>query len=311
MLGHGESFVGSRRLYRTSRGIDERIHAVEEGEKYMPRESLYSIPGPKTTFEMTWEEVEEVLQETDIILVPCGSTEQHGPHLPLGNDALQATEMTKRTLLALESRGVKAVAGPTIPFGTASYHMPFPGTISLKADTFKMLLKEVCLSFYAHGFKRQALILGHGGNYSTMMTVAQELVDETDAQVLVLNWLKVMTDRYSEILTSKDHESHAGEGETSRMLALHPELVQLQRARVYRSERAEKMESHEHPLLGGGVFRPSRSFRQATPVGSVGDPRLARAETGEKLYTVIADWLATIIAREFGPKPAEVRAARG
>lgn len=266
----------------------------------MPRESLYTIPGPKTLYEMSWEEVQETLQETDIVLVPCGSTEQHGPHLPLGNDWMQAAEMARRSVLALEARGVRAVVGPTIPFGTASYHMPFPGTISLTSDTFKALLKEVCLSLHKHGFKHQALLLGHGGNYSVMMTVAQDLVDETDATVLVLNFLKTMTDRYPEILSSKQHESHAGEGETSRLLAVHPELVQLDRAKVFRSERAEKMESHDHPLLGGGIFRPSRSFRDGTPVGSVGDPTRATAATGDKLYEIIADWVAGAIVREFG-----------
>jgi len=80
---------------------------------------------------MTWEEAEEALQETDIVVLPIGSTEQHGPHLPLGNDALQVRERARRIVVKLEEMGVKAVAGPLIPFRTASYDMSFPCTIYL------------------------------------------------------------------------------------------------------------------------------------------------------------------------------------
>jgi creatinine amidohydrolase len=261
---------------------------------------LYGFKPPKTLFEMTWEETQEALQETDMVVLPIGSTEQHGPHLPLGNDALQVREMARRIVVKLEEMGIKAVAGPLIPFGVASYHMPFPGTIHLHASTFQALMREVCLSLYRHGFRKFVFPLGHGGNYGCMQVVAQQLVDETeDAQSLVLNWLSMIHHYYGELITSKKNEGHGGEPETSRLLAVHPELVEIGRARVYYSEKADKAESADHPLLGGGIFKPTRSWREAAAYGSVGNPNLAQAELGEKLLDLMCGWMAEAIRQEF------------
>ena len=97
-------------------------------------EVLYTIRGP-TMFEMTWEEVGEALKETDMVIVPTGATEQHGPHLPLGTDTMGVVEFARRTAAQLEEEGIKALVAPPVPFGISSYHMPFPGTISLHNTT--------------------------------------------------------------------------------------------------------------------------------------------------------------------------------
>lgn len=261
---------------------------------------LYGFKPPKTLFEMTWEETQEALQETDMVVLPTGSTEQHGPHLPLGNDALQVREMARRIVVKLEEMGVKAVVGPLVPFGVASYHMPFPGTIHLQASTFQALMRDVCLSLYRHGFRKFVFPLGHGGNYASMQVVAQQLVDETeDAQTLVLNWLQMIHHHYPEIITSKKNEGHGGEPETSRLLAVHPELVEIKRARAYYSEKTDKAESPDHPHLGGGIFNPKRNYREWTPHGSIGNPTLAKAELGEKLLDLMCGWMAEAIRQEF------------
>ena len=261
---------------------------------------LYGFRPPKTLFEMTWEEAQEALSETDIVVLPIGSTEQHGPHLPLGNDALQVREMARRIVVKLDEMGVKAVAGPLVPFGIAPYHLPFPGTISLQPATFQAVLIDVCNSLYGHGLRKFAFPLGHGGNLSGMQMVAQQLADQyDDIQVVVLNWLQLAVQHYDEILTSNKKEGHAGEGETSRLMALHPELIEMQRARVFYSEQAEKAESDDHPLHGGGIFKPVRDWRQAATFGSVGNPNLAKEETGEKLWNLICTWMAEVVKHEF------------
>jgi creatinine amidohydrolase len=262
---------------------------------------LYGFKLPKSLFEMTWEEAQEALQETNIVVQPTGSTEQHGPHLPLGNDALQVREFSRRIVLKLDEMGVKSVIGPLIPFGIAPYHMSFPGTISLKATTFQALMFEVCFSLYQHGFRKFVFPLGHGGNYGSMMAVAQKLVDETeDAQTLVLNWLPMIHDYYPKLLHSKKKEGHSGEPETSRLLVIHPELVEIKRARAFYSEKAYKAESKDHPLLGGGILKPTRSMKDVTPYGSVGDPALADPEVGEKLLDIMCSWMANAVINAFG-----------
>ena len=262
---------------------------------------LYGFKPPKTLFEMTWEEAQEALKETNMVVLPIGSTEQHGPHLPLGNDALQVREMARRVVLKLEGMGIKAVVGPLVPFGVAPYHMGFPGTISLQPSTFQALMRDVCFSLYRHGFRRFVFPMGHGGNLASMHVVAQQLVDETeDAQALVLNWLQMIHPYYRRLLKSEKREGHGGEPETSRLLAVHPELVEIQRARSYYSAKTDKAESDDHPHLGGGIFNPKRSYTEWTPYGSIGNPALAEAHLGEMLLDLMCDWMAKAVRQEFG-----------
>lgn len=262
---------------------------------------VYESRTPKNLMEMTWLEVERALTETRTVLIPHGSIEQHGAHLPLGADTYQGDEIAKRVVRSLAAEGYLCVAAPTIPFGVAPYHMGFPGTITLKPTTAIALVEEICESYYRHGFRNFVLIMAHGGNWPILQAVAQTLSDDLpDAHAVALNWLKEQAAHYPRLLKAADPrgESHSGEGETSRMLVSTPHLVQMDEARPVQDERAKKMETHDHPLLGGGVYHGARDFRKATPWGNIGDPRLASAETGEQLYQVIADWICTILKRD-------------
>jgi creatinine amidohydrolase len=263
----------------------------------MTSKPLYTVTGPKTMFEMTWEEVQEVLTQTDTVLLPVGALEQHGPHLPLGSDSMQGIEMCKRVQLLLAEEGTPVVVGPPFIYGLSAAHMEFPGTITLQPHTMLMVLEETCLSLYRHGFRKFALIMGHGGNWPIMQVAAQSVVAQTqDADVIALNWLELMYAEYPRLLASKRTERHSGEGETARMLATHPELVELGRARTYYAETLTAKESITHP---SGIYRPKRSMKASSPIGSIGDPKLATAETGEKIYDVIVRWLADAIKHEF------------
>lgn len=264
----------------------------------MNGEVLYTVTGPKLLEDMTWEEVADVLETTDTVIVPVGSTEQHGPHLPLAADTIQVVEMAKQAVSRLGAEGITVVAGPIIPFGVAPYHMAFPGTISLRSDTLKALIRDVCTSLYQHGFRRFVLLMGHGGNIATMQVAAQELVtDLPESQVVFLNWLPALESKYAGILKADRPQGHAGEGEAARTLVTHPNLVKLDRARVFYSQEAEEAESKDHPEMGGGILNACRSWREVTPVGSVGEPALATAETGQQAYDVIVDWIIAAMKR--------------
>lgn len=266
-------------------------------------EDLYMIRGPKTLYELTSAEVGAALERTQTILIPVGATEDHGAHLPLGTDMFEAREICRRAALELERQGCEVVIGPTIPFGVSSFHMGFPGTITLTSSTLILLLKEVMHSLYQHGFRNLCLIHGHDGNLPQMMVAAQDLVNETpDATVVVMNWMVELAKAYAAGLgKSRKGESHGGEGETARILVTHPELVQLDQAQTFYLQPHElrKIQSPEHMKTGGGLFYPTRSYKDLTPVGSIGDPSLATEETGERGYDVIVQWLATIIKRDF------------
>lgn len=263
---------------------------------------LYSQKGPPTLDEMTGPEVEAALQKTDVLLLPVGATEAHGPHLPLGTDSFEARENCRRAAIRLEALGCPVVIGPVVPFGTSSFHLGFAGTISLSSQTMIKLLTEICLSLYDTGFRKFAFVHGHDGNLPVMMVAAQEVVDNTsDALAMVFNWLTPLSKVYHTIQTSSGQEGHGGEGETARILVTHPELVHLDRSIKHHvpPEDMRKIQGGEHIKTGGGIFYATRRYQDYTPYGHIGDPALATKETGDKGYDVIAEWLARVIARDY------------
>jgi len=265
-------------------------------------EVLYVQKGPATLTEMSGPEVQVALKQTDVILIPVGATEDHGAQLPLGTDSMEAREICRRTAIRLAEQDCPVVIGPVIPFGTSSFHMGFPGTVSISASTLITLLKEVCLSLYQGGFRNFVLIHGHDGNLASMMVAAQEIVDATpNATAVVLNWMVALSKVYHTIQTSKKGESHGGEGETSRLLVTHPELVHPEKGTAFylKPEELRKIQSPEHMKTGGGIYYGVRSYKALTPYGSIGDPGLAKVETGEKGYDAIVDWLSMVIKRDF------------
>lgn len=264
--------------------------------------TLYVQKGPATLPEMTGPEVQEMLKVTDTVLIPVGATEDHGAHLPLGTDSMEAREICRRTAVRLAEQGCPVVIGPVIPFGTSSFHMGFPGTVSISSGTLVTLLKEVCLSLYQGGFRNFCLIHGHDGNLSSMMVAAQEIVDATpDASAVVLNWMVALSKIYHTIQKSKKGESHGGEGETARLLVTHPELVHPERGTAFylKPEELRKIQSPEHMKTGGGIYYGVRSYKALTPYGHIGDPAMATPETGDKGYDAIVDWLSMVIKRDF------------
>jgi len=276
-------------------------------------EPLYVIYGPKTLTEMTSAEVAEALTRTETLLLPVGATEDHGAHLPLGTDAFEAREICRRAARRLAERDCPVVVGPTIPFGVSPFHMGFPGTVTLTSSTLILLIKEVAMSLYTHGFRNIALVHGHDGNLPQMMTAAQDLVSETeDLTVVVMNWIVELAKAYAAGLgRSRKGESHGGEGETARLLVTHPELVDVEKGKAFylKPEDLRKIQSPEHMKTGGGLFYPTRSYKALTPVGSIGDPSLATEETGQAGYDVIVDWITRIVARDFFGREEHLGAA--
>jgi creatinine amidohydrolase/Fe(II)-dependent formamide hydrolase-like protein len=106
---------------------------------------------------------------------------------------------------------------------------------------------------------------------------------------------------YHTIQVSKKGESHGGEGETARILVTHPELVHPEKGTAFylKPEDLRKIQSPEHSKTGGGIYYGVRSYKALTPYGHIGDPSLAKEETGERGYDVIVDWLSMVIKRDF------------
>ena len=258
---------------------------------------------PKSLLEMTGSEAAEVLGKARGVLIPAGAVESHGPHLPLGTDYFHGLEMCRRAVAALETRGVPILLGPSIPFGLSSYHLGFPGGVTISSATMSALAKEIARSLYRHGLRRFAFLPAHDGNRAALSVVCQDIVDEFEGTTtaLCLNWVPIFLETARSLQKSTKTEGHAGERETALMLAVRPDLVDLSKAIP-----VDPDTSRLRALFGGytgahseDVFTAVRSYLEVTPHGHIGDPTLATAEAGEILLRRVSGWIADVLERAF------------
>jgi creatinine amidohydrolase len=256
--------------------------------------------------EMTWPEVEAAVRLGAHVMVPVGATEQHGEHLPLGTDNFQGIEIARRAAERLADEKIPLIPGPVIPFGLQPFltetPRDYPGTISISSNTLKALLDEVCSELVRTGFGTIYLLQGHAENDAIIQTVAKEVTEKTKTNVLSINWLIGIRSRYKGILSSSRPQGHGGEGETARMLASAPHLVQMKKAKLYHpyTARGNEIEADILPYLGGGIgrYRPPEGMFRGLKGGITGDPQLATAETGKKVYDLITDWIVQIVKKQ-------------
>jgi creatinine amidohydrolase len=268
---------------------------------------LYVVREPKTLPEMTWEEVAEALQKTDICLIGVGAIEEHGPHLPLGTDSFASTETLRTVQRMLAAEGITVVVGPTIDFGICPGSMSYPGTITFQPETLKAILLDMGECLYEHGFRKLAFFLGHDENMHVMAVSAQKLVrSHPDMKVITLNPMPALKANEGASLKPKAPDGHAGAGETSRMLVTQPNLVRLERVRLKEGSDRPALRDIPGglgPLFGGGVYNPAGDLnmydRAKGHPGQTGDPRLASAEVGRKAFDAMAAWVADVVKRDF------------
>jgi len=231
--------------------------------------------------ESSWVDAKEYFSKNDIVILPVGSTEQHGPHNPLGTDHLiakaLAEEVAKRT-------GVLCL--PVIPYGISSHHRQFWGTISIQPKVFREYVKNTCLSLKYYGVRRIVVVNGHGGNTSSLLEVASELREE-GVLVSVFQWWTA-TGRLLPEIFSSDERDHAGSEETSLNLFLHPKLVKMQKALI---EKPRDL----IPRIRGVVGWGSETI-DYTSSGVFGDATAASTEKGKTVFEVAVDELVKHVA---------------
>lgn len=161
-----------------------------------------------------------------IAVLPLGSTEQHGPHLPTGTDTRLVDDIADEAVAEV-ARRVPIVLAPALPYGCSAHHLPFGGTGSVSAATYLSLLREVGGSLIESGFRRLFMLNGHGGNHHLMQAVVSELSLAHDAHVAAASWWLLGADALVETgaLEGGNIPGHAGAFETSIMMARWPDAV--------------------------------------------------------------------------------------
>jgi creatinine amidohydrolase len=242
--------------------------------------------------EMTWPEIRRAIDAGSTTAVfAVGSTEQHGPHLPTMTDARIGDDVAGRVARKLG----RALQARTIDVGQSEHHLAFAGTISLKAETLALILRDYVASLVRHGFARIVIVPSHGGNFATVRQAIEaasrahpgvEVTGLTDLLALT-DFLNGASARYG--VSAEDSGAHAGESETSIMLAL------------------------EGGLVASGLFAPGyigplgeaemklifeKGMPALTSNGVLGDPRTATAEKGEDYLERFADFVVAGIGEK-------------
>src|SRR5919109_3502753 len=175
---------------------------------------------PRTPFwqRLRRDEIAAAQEAGAVVLLPLGSTEQHGPHLPVDVDLVCATAVCQR---AAEIAGdVPILVAPGVWSGYSPHHMDFAGSITVSAETFQALVREVCRSILHHGFRKIVLVNGHGGNASLLSTVAVQFAT-SGRPIALCSWWDLVKDEFPSVLEGElKSVGHACEAETSMYLHL-------------------------------------------------------------------------------------------
>ncbi|MEM7119058.1 MAG: creatininase family protein [Chloroflexota bacterium] len=239
-------------------------------------------------FEMTRPEIEEALANgMKTAVCTFGSTEQHGLHLPMGTDSIWGEDLGHRIARGLGD----ALLLPGVRVGCSEHHMAFAGSLTLRKEIFIEVVRDICHSVARHGFEHLALIPTHGGNFAPLAEAVAQIQPELPAlNLITFSDLRVFMDALVSVgavhdLSPEVVGGHAGEHETSVILALRPDLVQMEQAEEgfvgdFRSIAAD--------IIAGG-------FEKVTPNGILGDPRPGTAVVGEEYMQAKTDLLVAYI----------------
>jgi creatinine amidohydrolase/Fe(II)-dependent formamide hydrolase-like protein len=240
---------------------------------------------------LTWQEVKALDKQTGVVILPIGAIEQHGPHLPTLTDTLIATHMLKTTLARLPDE-VKAWALPPLNYGKSNEHTGFPGTISLSNQTLNAVLHDIAASVRAAGFRRLAFINGHGGNVAVLDAAARDIRAATGLMCFCIHPATFGPPPYEVSPEERRYGFHAGESETSLILAIAPELVHMDKATRHYPDFPQT----DTPLFFFGPTSAAWLARDWSEAGHFGDATLGTVEKGEALIEAAATRLVPIIA---------------
>jgi creatinine amidohydrolase len=235
---------------------------------------------PPTIFlgEMTNLELEDFLKTHHTVIIPTGATEQHGPHGPLLTDVYIPQEVARRVAPA-----IGAVVAPPINYALSYPHVGFTGVMHLKIPTFMAMVGDLCESFATAGFKRIVFLNGHFDNTYALAYACATVADKlpTDVQAFPINYWDGMTaDEVREWFTLETG-LHANNAETSAMLRINPDLVDMDRANA-EFPPFPAYTVNTSPVHTAFFFASPGSVYRATKSGTWGDARGATAEIGER-----------------------------
>jgi creatinine amidohydrolase len=254
---------------------------------------------------LKYTEVAQVRELTDVALITVSQIAQHGPHLPVGADVYQLREVARRMLERLRGRGLYVLVGPEIPVGLSPTHLSFPGHVNLQPATLMNLVLDIGDSLVAQGFRRLIILNGGGGNWSALEDASYHLWRRyEDARVYLLGWFEtvmgVLDDLTGNVGEGAGKDGHGGAWETSCMLRIAPELVDMDKAEAIYPDLAQEISAL--PFVNTNWNDRARliglwRIENLADTGVWGNPVVSTAEAGDRVLDHASTTLADHIAR--------------
>lgn len=229
---------------------------------------------------LTFTELEKLINDKTVVILPIGSVEEHGPHLPLSSDMIQPNYVAEQV-----SEKIGAIVLPPISYGWTKTMNSFKGTISINFDTLKMLVFDILDSVCKTGVKNIVILSGHASklHMAALNLAAEEILDIHHVKIMVLSDYDIAYEYRGKLVPETD--SHAGIIETSRVMAIAPELVKKERK--YEQRKTEKK------------YMVLKDIREYYTYGTLSDPEGANSELGAQLNKLIVDRLIEYIKSNF------------
>lgn len=239
-------------------------------------------------------EMKTAIDNSAIVVIPVGATEQHGPHLPLATDYFMAETVAFQAAKRAKDQGVQVLVTPTIWTGYSPHHMDFSGSITLRGETMINLLIDVIKSVWSHGARKIFILNGHGGNMNLINSTVQILKFEHDITITAASYWSFAAKYIPEWrLSALGGIDHACEMEMSLMLHNAPHLANKEKARD--GSWFPKSRFLTGDLMAGAPVSTAWSFKDLTSDGTLGNAEIATAQRGTELMKVVVDEVAEFL----------------
>lgn len=237
---------------------------------------------------MTSSQIGELLPNLDMVLIPVGAHEQHGPALPVSTDTLTATVMSSLAGTLLSPR---VAVAPTIPWGVSWHHLGRPGTISLNENTLIHIVRDHIDSMFRQGVKRFVLVNTHGGNNAALTVAAEQAKRDLGVPLVVPIYAYSLLANAAREVIGEEAIGHAGGDEASALLAIRPDLVDQDKL-ADSNQQADLQRAKMIVNAAGGTLPVM--YHRLTSTGATGDASNASAESGSDILGQAVNQLRAI-----------------
>jgi creatinine amidohydrolase len=242
--------------------------------------------------ELTCEDLNALAAKDAVVVLPVASMEQHGPHLPVGVDTILCEGVCKAAA-EIAAKSTPVVVAPTLWCGMAEHHVAFGGTFTFDIPTYRAVLLAFLRSIERGGFRKVAIVNGHGGNMSALNAFLPDLHRETKLKLYATTYFMLADHLLGQFLDKQKGVLHACEVETSMMMVLAAATVKTKRLKDAKGPHFDNPREVLAP-----AWQQFRSLKDYTATGVIGDATTASTAKGEKCIAACAGALAAKLADE-------------